>query len=618
MPAIPIDTDQIVITASRAPEAESQTPASVTVIGSDRIERLGEPLIPALLRLTPSASVSISGPAGSLTDVRIRGSEANHTLLFIDGIRANDPASGDVPRFELLNADIASRLEVVRGPQSALWGSDAIGGVIAVNGIDQRAGYSATAEAGSFGFARASASGSVLSAHASLAGAVGFQRATGIDSFGASGGDEDGYRNLSGRLRGTYQLSPSVRIGAAAIALTGRSQFDGYDPVTFEHTDTLDNSRNRLEAARLWTEFGSDSSAWNGRVGASLLASSNKNFVANVPANRTSGTRRTLDAQVERRFSTGPIQHRLILAADAERETFRARGLIAGLPTDQDRNRTHNALTGEWRASAGRLSGDVALRRDFFNRFKDATSLRASALAAVGGGFSLAGSYAQGIAQPTFFDLYGTFPNNFIGNPNLKAEISRGFEVSVRFRRRTVEASLTAYRQRLHDEIVDVFDPVTFVQTTANSTGTSHRWGVEAELGWQVASKLRITANYAFLHATQPGTSGTGQVTELRRPKHSGSIAADGQAGRWSYGASIAYVGSHLDREEVQPFGIVRVDSYWLANARIAYAVTPKVELFARGSNLFNASYQEVTGYHTEGVGGFVGIRLRADRRSSP
>jgi vitamin B12 transporter len=617
MPALPISTDQIVITASRAPEEESRSPASVTIIDSERIERLDEPLIPALLRLAPSASISISGPAGSLTEVRIRGSEANHTLLFIDGIRANDPASGDAPRFELLNADIASRIEVVRGPQSALWGSEAIGGVIAVNGTGQAAEYSASAEGGSFGFARGSASGSLVSDKASLAGAIGWQRATGIDSFGAPGGDKDGYRNLSGRVRGTYAISPYVTLGAAAIALTGRSQFDGYDPFTFEHTDTLDKSRNRLEAARLWAEFGSDSPAWSGHVGGSLLGSSNRNFLDNDPVNRTKGIRRTIDAQVERRFATGAVEHRLILAADGERETFNASDVIYGGATDQDRSRTHNALTSEWRATASRFTGDLAIRRDFFNRFQDATSVRASGLADVGGGFALSGSYSEGIAQPTFFDLYGFFPNNFVGNPALKPESSRGFEASLRFRRASFEASLTGYRQRLHDEIVDVFDPVTFLSSTENSKGISHRSGIEAELGWQLAEKLRLSANYAFLHATQPGDVGSGQATELRRPRHSGSIAADGSIGRWSYGASLAYTGSHLDREEVFPFGIVRVGSYWLANARVAYALRPGIELFARGSNLFDAKYQEVAGYHTEGIGGFVGVRLRAGPRSS-
>jgi vitamin B12 transporter len=617
MPAVPIDTNQIVITASRVPESEAQTPASVTIIDQTEIESLGQPLVADFLRLTPSAAVAVSGPMGSLTEVRIRGSEANHTLLFIDGIRANDPAAGDAARFELLNADLASRIEVVRGPQSALWGSDAIGGVIAISGSDDTSGYSVASELGSFGFKRASASAGVSTGNSSLAGAIGWQRATGIDSFGASGGDRDGYRNLSGRLRGTLAVSPDIRLGAAAFLLTGRTEFDGYDPLTFEHTDTLDNTRNRIGAGRLWAEFGHSSAPWSGQVGASLLSSSNQNFLADDPLNRTSGTRRNIDAQVQRRFSTGAIQHQLFFAGEAESERFHARGLSSGLPTDQDRSRAHQALTAEWRADAGRFTSDVAVRRDFFNRFRDATTFRASTRAEIGAGFAIAGSYAQGMAQPTFFDLYGTFPNNFVGNPNLKPEFSRGFEGSLRFRRQAFSAALTAYRQRLHDEIVDVFDLSTFLSSTENITQTSHRSGTEAELGWQVTPFLRLRANYTFLHATQPDSSTGLQVRERRRPKHSGSLEADGESGRWSYGGSISYAGSHLDTLEVFPFGPVQVKAYWLEDARVAYALRPGFELFARGSNLLNAKYQEVAGYHTEGRGLFAGISLKEDRRSS-
>lgn len=611
MPALPINTDQIVITASRSPETEVESPASVTIIDSQEVERLDEPLVADLLRLTPSAAVTDIGPAGSLTEVRIRGSEANHTLLFVDGIKINDPASGDAPRFELLNADLASRIEIVRGPQSALWGSDAIGGVIAVNGLDNAPGYGASAEGGSFGLARASASGAVTGGRADLSGAIGWQRATGIDSFGAPGGDKDGYSNLSGRLRGTFAIPPALRLGASALMLTGMSQFDGYDPVTFEHTDTLDNSRNRLAAGRVWAEFGNETSSWSGSLSATLLDSSNRNFLADEPLNRTSGSRGTLGVQLERSFSTGSIRHRLIVAADAERETFHARDTVYGGLTDQDRSRDHNALTAEWRATGSAFTGDLAVRHDMFNRFKDATSLRASLLGQLGAGFALTAAYAEGISQPTFFDLYGFFPGNFLGNPSLKPETSRGFEAGVRYRGRALEASLTAYRQRLYDEIVDVADPLTFLQTTVNRNGISHRSGIEAETGWKVSEMFRLTATYAFLHATEPDSLGDRQLPELRRPRHSGSIAADGAIGRWSYGASIAYVGDHLDTSDNFPFEVVRLHSYWLADARVAYAVRPGIEVYVRGSNLFDARYEDSVGYHTEGLGVFGGVRLR-------
>ena len=616
MPVTPIDSNQIVITASRAPETEEQTPASVTIIDQQRIDRLGEPLVSSLLRLTPSVAIATSGPAGSLTEVRIRGAEANHTLLFVDGIKINDPASGDAPRFELLNADIASRIEVVRGPQSALWGSDAIGGVIAINGVDDLPGSAAQAEGGSFGFARASGSKSLVTDRTSIAGALGFQRATGIDSFSGRG-DKDGYQNLSARMRGTWRPFPNVELGATALALTGYSEFDGFDPVTFAHTDTLDSSRNRLAAGRIWASSGSDSTPWRVQIAASLLGSSNKNYLVDVQQNRTSGTRRNLSAQVERSFTTGPVTNRLILAGDLERETFHARDVIYGGLSNQDRSRDHQSVTGEWRAETKVLTGDLAVRRDLFNRFRNATSVRASLLARMGGGWSVAGSYGEGIAQPTFFDLYGFFPNNFLGNSSLKPESSRGLELSLRYRRRAFDASLTGYKQKLHDEIVDVFDSNTGLFSTANRHKTSRRSGIEATFGWQIGSQLRLSANYAYLHATEPDEAALTQVHELRRPKHSGSIALDGATGKFTYGGSLAYVGRHLDQRDTFPFDRVALGSYWLADARVSYAVRPGVQLFVRMSNALNQRYEDVFGYRTEPRAIYAGIRL-ADRRSSP
>ena len=556
MPALPINTDQIVITASRVPEKESQTPASVTIIDSREIERLDEPVLSALIRLTPSAAVATSGPGGSLTEVRIRGAEANHTLLFVDGIKIDDPASGDTPRYEILNADLASRIEVVRGPQSALWGSEAIGGVIAVNGLNDTPGYAANAEGGSFGFVRGSGSASLVTDRASLSSAIGFQRATGINSV-AGPGDKDGYHNLSGRLRGTWHPQRNIEIGASALALSGRSEFDGFDPFTGAHVDTLDNSDNRLDAGRIWGIIGTQETPWRAQVAGSLLGSSNKNLVEDVEQNRTLGTRRNLSTQLERKFITGALAHRLVVAAETERETFHARDTAFGGFTDQDRTREHQSVTAEWRTDAKQVTADVAVQHDWFNRFKDATTVRASLLGQLGAGFAIAGSYAEGIAQPTFFDLYGFFPGNFVGNPNLKPESSRGFEASLRYARGPLGASLTAYRQRLHDEIVN---NATFT-SVLNSSGTSRRSGLEATVGWKLSNRLRISANYAYLKATQPDSDTGKQVTEARRPKHSGSVAIDGSTGRLSYGASLAYVGRHIDNRDTFPFDRVTLNS---------------------------------------------------------
>ena len=324
----------------------------------------------------------------------------------------------------------------------------------AVNGLDDASGYGASAEARIVRLCAGQRIGRVR--HRSdqpvrLRGVPASNRDQHVDGPG----DRDGYGNLSGRLRATWHPRSGVEIGAAALALTGTSEFDGFDFFTGAHADTLDESSNRLSAGRVWATAGSDELAWRAKVAGSLLGSSNENFLADVAQNRTRGTRRNVSAQLERRLSTGSIDHRLIVAADTERETFHARDTAFGGFTNQDRTRRHQLLTAEWRAEAKAVTGDVAVRHDLFNRIKDATSVRASLLAQAGGGFSIAGSYAEGIAQPTFFDLFGFFPGNFVGNPSLNPESSRGFEASLRYRRGKIGASLTAYRQRLHDEIVN-------------------------------------------------------------------------------------------------------------------------------------------------------------------
>ena len=133
------------------------------------------------------------------------------------------------------------------------------------------------------------------------------------------------------------------------------------------------------------------------------------------------------------------------------------------------------------------------------------------------------------------------------------------------------------------------------------------------ESGWHLSEQLRLTASYAYLDATQPDDLGLGlgRFKEARRPKHSGSIAADGVVGRLKYGFSVSYTGAHIDTDfETFPFERVRLGAYWLAGARVAYNVSPNVELFVRAANAFDERYQDALGYRTEGRSIYAGIRL--------
>jgi vitamin B12 transporter len=391
--------------------------------------------------------------------------------------------------------------------------------------------------------------------------------------------------------------------------LKGNSQFDGFDPITFLRADTLDETRNKLAAGRIFGELGAREKSY-GVISGSLLGSSNRNELDNGPVNRTEATRRTLGLEGGHRIG----RHRLIAAAESERETFEARDTAFGGFSNQDRSRKHHSLAIEWRAEAlGPVSAGLAVRHDIFSSFKDATTFRGSLKADLGRGFSISTNYGEGIAQPTFFDLYGFFPGSFVGNPDLEPESSRGGDVSLRYAAERLGGSLTYFRQRLKDEIATVFLP-DFTSTAVNADEKSKRQGIEVEGFYNHSEALRLTANYTWLDANEPTTS-EGQSKEQRRPRHSASMAIDGSRGRLTYGAAIAYSGERIDTNfDVFPSQRVSLDPYWLASARLAYRVIEQVEAYIRFANAFDDDYQDAVGYRTEGRSAHAGFRIALGR----
>lgn len=603
---------EIIVTASRLPVPEAAAPVSSAVIDEQEIEALDLPNGVDLLRLVPGVSVATTGPRGTQTQLRIRGAEANHTLFFIDGIRFNDPAAGNEARFELLTSDLLSRLEVVRGPQSALWGSEALGGVIAAQTTDpfRRTGFVGEGDYGSLDSARIFGRYAGRAGDVGISGGLGYQRSDGVDSLGGGAGDRDGFENLAGTLRVEARPSDNVRFGASGFWSQGTSRYDGFDPVTFLRADTPDTTRTRIGAARAFASGNWD--GWTVSGEAAYLDSANRNRLAGAPLNGTFGDRLTLGGQVSRRFGG----HTIIAAVDHQDEAFRARDTSFFGGTDQDRSRRLTGLVGEWRAEwSPALVTDLAVRHDEFSAFADETTFRASLLVRPGGGFTLFGSYGEGVAQPTFYDLYGFFPGSFVGNADLQPETSRGWEAGLRWSNDHVALGITGFSGRLRNEIVDTFDPNTFLSSTANADGRSKRDGIELSASWRHADWLNVEANYTWLHSSEPGAAGAAQVREVRRPRSSANLAAWGRVDRFAWGASLAYVGARLDTDFDQfPAAVVRLHDYALGSLRVGYRVLPQLEFYARVENAFDAAYQDVVGYNTPGRTVYAGLRVALGR----
>ena len=600
--------EEIVVTGAREPVERDRSAVSANVVDRNELDALALPASSDVLRLLPGISVAASGPRGSQTQIRIRGAEANHSLLFVDGIRFNDPAAGNEARFELLMNDPLSRLEIVRGPQSALWGSEAVGGVIAAETADPFAagGLSALGEYGGLDTSRASLQLASRLGDVGISGSGSWIRSDGIDSFGA-GGERDGFDNRTANFKLVFRPVEIGEIGVVGHWVEGESEFDGFDPVTFRRADTLDSTRNRIGAVRGWgrTEAGGFAVSVDG----SYLASVNRNRLEDVPLNSSFGQRFTVGGQVSKRLAG----HRLTAAVDHEAEGFRARDQVFFGGTDQDRSRELTALVGEWRAEwSDAVVTDVAVRHDSFSAFRNATTLRASMLVRPAAGWALHASYGEGIAQPTFFDLFGFFPGSFNGNPALRPESSKGWEAGVRWRRGAAALGITGFSNRLTDEIVDTFDPATFVSSTENASGKSRRRGVEAEASYSFGNLAALSLNYTYVDAQERQVAGKALVREVRRPRHSANAVLTGTSGPLSWGASIAYVGERRDLDfDAFPARRVTLEEHALGSLRIGYRVSPSLEAYGRIENAFDANYEDVLGYNVAGRTVYAGLRLR-------
>ncbi len=606
--AAPAADDQaIVVTASRTPVAAADSAASTTSFDQEALDDLSLPALPDLLRLAPGVSVATTGPRGTQTQVRIRGAEANHTLIFVDGIRFNDPAAGNEARFELLTSDSLSRVEIVRGPQSALWGSEALGGVIAAETPDPLSGggFEGQAEYGSLDSSRLSGRYAVRAGDVGVMASAGWLRSDGVDSFGAPGGDRDGFDNVAASLKLEARPSDALTLGVVGHWIQATNRYDGFDPITFVRADTLDETKNRIGAVRGWAagRWG----GWSLDAGLSYLDSTNRNLLAGAPLNRTLGNRLTFDAQLSRQLGG----HRFTAAVEHEDENFHARDTFFGA-ADQDRSRHLTAIAGEWRADwSPAIVTDLALRHDAFSAFADATTFRASLLVRPVRNLRLHAAYGEGIAQPTFYDLYGFFPGAFVGNSTLKPERSRGWEAGAGWQDGHFSLDATFFSARLQDEIVDATDPATFFPTTVNAAGTSRRKGIELSAGWHQGRSFNLSANYTWLDADQQVAAGGPRTREIRRPRNGFNLAAYGEAGRLRWGATLAYVGSRQDEDfDLFPAPTVTLRPYTLASANLGWRVLPQLELYARAENAFDAHYEDVVGYHTPGRTLYAGLRV--------
>jgi vitamin B12 transporter len=227
----------------------------------------------------------------------------------------------------------------------------------------------------------------------------------------------------------------------------------------------------------------------------------------------------------------------------------------------------------------------------------------------------LRGSIGTGRKNPTFIELYGYFPGQFINNPELKPEKSASIELGVEHQfSDSLNLQLTAFAQDLEDEINGfVFDPVTFLSTARNMEDRSKRSGIEMAARWHVSEHVGVNATYTYVDSTAENTR------EVRRPRHSGSIDIDYGFldNRGTIALTADYGGTRTDTffpPWPNPPEVVTLDSHWLLDLTAQYRISPGFRIFARATNLLDTDYEQVYGYRTQGRAIYAGIQAEFGR----
>ncbi len=591
--------DLEVITVSATPVSLSEAGSSVSIITADDILLKNAASLQELLREVPGFAVSQTGGHGAVTQVRVRGAEGNQLLVLIDGIEANDIAQGGGFDFSSLLTTGIERIEIVRGPQSALWGSDAMAGVVHIitrpaaspstrspatdPGIKSATGDSTktatgVAETGSFGTVRGSFSASHQAAGRRTRLSV-ESMATDGTNISRTGTEADGFKNTTASLAGDYQLADALGLSFTARHTDTTTAIDATGAAGLPVDADIETNSTRQYLGGNITYNGSDTITH--RLSLARASSDNRDQGQDASTNRTRGAKNTARYQL----NLASAAQRLSVLAEHETEAFRQRGDASPLgDPNQNREVKTTSLALEYRYDGARVNLSASVRRDDNSDFKDADSWRLTGNWPLGASILFA-SVGESVKNPTFTERFGYF-TNFLGNPNLAPETSFGWEAGVKhaWLEGRLSTGLTWFNADLDKEINGfVYVPELGEFTAENSTGESTRRGLELEAAWSPIESLELAASYTWLDATQEDATGQ-DVTEVRRPEHSGAFTATYQGHKAAIHLAISHAGTQEDDffPPDLPQQRVVLDSFTLASLSGQYPLTPRLTLTGR------------------------------------
>jgi vitamin B12 transporter len=613
-PALALDApDTIVVTANRSPQPLNRVGQSISVLESAEIERRQSANVSDLLRNVPGVAVARNGGIGGTVGVFIRGADSDQTVTLIDGVKINDPASpgGGFNFGNLLTGNI-DRIEVLRGPSSVLWGSQAIGGV--VNMITRQPTEEVQANLrGEYGFRDTSqvvgnVSGKAGPVSASVG--AGYFRTDGISALSeARGGQEpDGFENFGANANLNLALGDAISIDARGWFSDGTTGIDGFAPPSFAFGDTLETTDTREIVGYTGVNAAFLDGRWRNRLGFALTDTRRRN--RNAGSETFAGDGRNERYEYQGIFD---VSQGWQLTAGLEREISRYSTTSFG-STTRGRARIDSIYGQAVATPVAGLSLTAGLRHDDHDRFGGATTFGASGVWTPGStGTTIRASYSEGFKAPSLFQLQSDF-----GNQTLRPERSRGWDAGVT--QRLIEDTLEASATWFHRTSTDLIDfascprPLTGICTnrpfgTFDNILKAISQGIEITLQLRPVKALQVQANFTWLDARNRAETSPNFDRQLaRRPRLSINTLVDYQ---WSFGLTTGATLTHIGASFENASNITRLAGYVLVDLRAAYSITPKIELYGRIENLFDEAYETTFRFGQPGRAGFAGVRLR-------
>ncbi|MGB2380912.1 MAG: TonB-dependent receptor plug domain-containing protein [Porticoccaceae bacterium] len=597
------EIQEVLVSASLIPIAASRSANAITVIDSEQLKLRAALSVSDLLRDVPGLAVSRSGVQGSQTQIRARGSEANHLLVLIDGVEANDPSQSDELNWGTLSADDIERIEVIRGPQSSMRGSDAMAGVVNIvtRGAEQPFSAKLYTEAGSFSTQRYGFSvGANQDDFTVRLGVSDIQ--TDGDNISRTGDEKDGYENTSVNLKAGYAASESLSLSLSARQSDGMNEFDADDDWDgfVEDQDRVSEFRN--STVGLQTNYVSVDGRWQHKL---LLAKSkhdNEAFADGEKGSVTASVRDQYQYIGSRVWADSQQQVSLLLEREEE-EYKQFGGSADGNDANQFVDRDTDSIALEYRIDlTDSVTLAVGARHDNNEVFDDANTWKFEGVYRLDSSTRLRAAAGTAIKNPTFTELYGIY-SGFESNPNLTPEESQSWELGVD--KALLDDKLvlkaTYFNAKLEDEIVGFYSP-------KNIDGSSKRKGLEVTSSWSISKFLALNASYTYTDSSQEGAA------EVRRARHLGSLNLAWQVlDNLHINTNAQYNGSQLDHffPPTPPYKeIVTLSDYTLLNINANYSASDKLDIYLRLDNLLDEDYEEVYGYQTLGFGASLGLRF--------